>query len=119
MRKRNQVRVIHLSDAKIRIPRRNGRHAVRLLHHGTLDVALSIPRKPVHQTPHHRDEVYVVVRGRGVLLHDGIRELVEPGDLLFVAAGIEHQLVDATADFAVWRLFYGPQGGEIAMAAGA
>lgn len=119
MRRRVRSRVIHLDDAQIRIPKKNGEHAVRLLRRGTLDVALSIPRKRVRQTPHEQDEVYVVVRGRGVLLHDGQRDLVLAGDLLFVAAGIEHQLVDASEDFAVWRLFYGPAGGEVALAAGA
>jgi hypothetical protein len=34
--------------------------------------------------------------------------------LLFVAAGTEHQFEDCTTDLAVWRLFCGPPGGEIA-----
>ena len=95
MRKRDRSRVIHLSDAQIRIPRRRVEHAVSVLQRGTLDVALSIPRASVKQTPHEQDEVY------------------------FVAAGIEHQIVDVSEDFAVWRLFYGRQGGEMAAAAGA
>jgi mannose-6-phosphate isomerase-like protein (cupin superfamily) len=79
---------------------------------GTLDIALSIPVSPKQQTPHTQDEIYVVVRGRGVLLHDGKRDAFETGDLLFVAAGIEHQFEGHSEDLTVWRVFYGPQGGE-------
>jgi hypothetical protein len=33
-------------------------------------VKLSIPVRPTVQTPHIQDELYFVVRGRGVLVHD-------------------------------------------------
>ena len=84
-----------------------------MLNRGTLDVALSLPTSPIQQTPHSQDEVYVIFRGRGVLFHDGKRDRFEPGDVLFVAAGTEHQFEDCTTDLAVWRIFYGPPGGEI------
>jgi uncharacterized protein YjlB len=48
-----------------------------------------------------------------VLLHDGKREPFESGNLLFVAAGIEHHIEDISEDFAMWRVFYGPPGGEV------
>ena len=54
-----------------------------------------------------------MVRGRGVLVHDGKRDPFEAGDLLFVAAGTEHQ-IEAFADLAVWVVFYGVEGGEVA-----
>jgi len=104
--------VIRLAEAQARITRLTGEHAVRVLQRGTLDVALSITASPTRQTPHAQDEIYVVVRGRGVLLHDGRRDAFEAGDLLFVAAGVEHQFDDLSADFGVWRVFYGPDGGE-------
>ena len=114
MSKSDRSDVIRLAEAQQRIPGPAGEHATSVLHHGTLDVALSLPTSPVQQTPHTQDEVYVIVRGRGALLHDGKRDRFEPGDLLFVAAGTEHQFEDCTNDLAVWRLFYGPPGGEIA-----
>ena len=67
---------------------------------------------PNQQTPHAQDEVYVIVRGRGVLLHDGKRESFEAGDCLFVAAGTEHRFEDFSENLAVWVIFYGPSGGE-------
>jgi hypothetical protein len=51
--------------------------------------------------------------GRGVLIHDGRRDPFESGDVLFVAAGSEHHYEDFTEDLALWRVFYGPRGGEV------
>ena len=61
---------------------------------------------------HHQDEIYVIVRGRGALFHDGRRDPFEAGDVMFVAAGVEHRFEDFTEDLAVWVVFYGPAGGE-------
>ena len=105
--------VFHLSQAERRIPGPAGENAVMILQRGTLDVALSVPRVPKRQTPHVQDEIYFTVRGHGVLVHDGKQDLFGPGDLLFVAAGIEHQFEEITEDLAVWRVFYGPPDGEI------
>jgi mannose-6-phosphate isomerase-like protein (cupin superfamily) len=80
---------------------------------GTLHVKLSLPVLPNQQTPHAQDEVYVIIRGRGVLVHDGKRDPFESGDLLFVAAGTEHHFEDFTEDLAVWVVFYGADGGEV------
>jgi mannose-6-phosphate isomerase-like protein (cupin superfamily) len=68
---------------------------------------------PVRQNPHTQDEIHVVVRSRGVLRHDGKGDPFDAGDVLFVAAGTEHDFEDFTEDLAVWRVFYGPVGGEI------
>lgn len=71
------------------------------------------PESPTPKSRHDQDEVYVVIRGRGVLLHDGKRDTFEAGDLLFVAAGTEHRFEDFTEDLAVWVVFYGPPGGDV------
>jgi mannose-6-phosphate isomerase-like protein (cupin superfamily) len=109
----DRSRVIHLAEAQGGIPGPAGEHAVSLLQRGTLHIKLSLPVAPNQQTPHAQDEVYVVIRGRGVLLHDGERDPFEAGDLLFVAAGTEHWFEDFTEDLAVWVIFYGPRGGEV------
>lgn len=105
--------VIRVAEAQARIPGPAGEHAVVVFRRGPLDVALSIPLRPSQQTPHAQDEIYFVVRGQGVLIHDGKRDVFGSGDLLFVAAGIEHQLENISDDFAMWRVFYGPTGGEV------
>jgi len=104
--------VIHFAEARGRIPGPAGEHAIGFFQRGTIDIALSVPVSPRRQTPHDQDEIYLIVRGRGVLLHDGIRDAFEAGDLLFVAAGVEHQFDDHSEDLTVWRIFYGPHGGE-------
>jgi mannose-6-phosphate isomerase-like protein (cupin superfamily) len=105
-------RVIRLADARARIPGPAGEHAAGLLDRGTLKIKLSCPVRPNQQTPHAQDEVYVIVRGRGVLVHDGKRDEVGAGDLMFVAAGTEHRFEDFSDDLTVWVVFFGPEGGE-------
>ncbi len=100
----DRSRVIHLAEVRV---------DASVLQRGTLDVKLAAPACPNQQTPHAQDEVYVVIRGRGVLFHDGKRDPFESGDFLFVAAGAEHHFEDFGDDLLVWRVFYGPDGGEV------
>jgi mannose-6-phosphate isomerase-like protein (cupin superfamily) len=95
------------------IPGPAGEHSVSVLQRGTLNLKLSVPVKPNRQSPHAQDEIYVIVRGRGVLLHGGTRSPFEPGDVMFVAAGTEHWFEDFSNDLTVWVVFYGPDGGEL------
>jgi mannose-6-phosphate isomerase-like protein (cupin superfamily) len=113
VKKPDRSRVIHLTEARAGIPGPAGEHSVSLLQRGTLHVKLSLPVRPNEQTPHEQDEVYVIIRGRGVLFHDGRRDPFESGDLLFVAAGTEHRFEDFTDDLSVWVVFYGPRNGEV------
>jgi mannose-6-phosphate isomerase-like protein (cupin superfamily) len=64
------------------------------------------------QTPHRRDEVYVLVRGEGEFVNGLIRHRFGPGDILFVPAGVEHRFEGFTDDLAVWVVFYGADGDE-------
>ena len=61
------------------------------------------------------DEIDFVlcVRRLFVQWHGQSEHYVESGDLLFVAAGCEHHYEDFTEDLALWRVFYGPSGGEV------
>ena len=113
MGERDGSRVIRFEEAQRRIPGPPGPHFVSLMQRGTLKVFLSLPVSPNRQTPHAQDEVYVIVRGRGVLFHGGERVPFGAGELLFVSAGTEHWFEDFTEDLAVWVIFYGPNGGEV------
>jgi mannose-6-phosphate isomerase-like protein (cupin superfamily) len=99
-------------EALRRLPGPAGERSVELYRHGTLTVKLYAPRGRDPQTPHSRDEVYVVVQGTGVFFNGETRRPFAPGDFLFAPAGSEHRFEDFTDDFAVWVMFYGPQGGE-------
>ncbi len=108
--------VVHFIDAQAQVPTPSGQHFIEAFHHGTLNAKLSMGRfapRPNRQTPHLQDELYVIVQGTGVLFHGGCRDAFQAGDLLFVAAGVEHHFEEFSDDLAVWVLFYGPQGGEI------
>ena len=87
---------------------------VTLFERGTLSVELYAPRGVDAQTPHARDEVYVIARGSGTFACAGERHDVAEGDVLFAAAGVEHRFEDFGDDFAAWVIFYGPDGGEAA-----
>jgi mannose-6-phosphate isomerase-like protein (cupin superfamily) len=113
MRKPDSSCVMHLAEGQARIPGPAGERAVMVLRRGPLDVALSLPQRPTQQTPHAQDELYFIIRGRGFLVHDGKRDPFETGDILFVSAGTEHQFEDTSDNLALWRVFYGPHGGEV------
>jgi len=85
-----------------------------LFTHGTLEVGFYRPGGNDPQQPHDRDEVYVVASGAGTFVCGGVRIPFEPGEALFVAAGVEHRFEDFSDDFATWVFFYGPKGGEAA-----
>ena len=83
-----------------------------LLEHGSLEIGYYAPSGTDPQTPHDQDEVYVVHSGSGKFLLAGTAQEFEPGDVLFVPAGVEHRFQDFTDDFGAWVVFYGPTGGE-------
>jgi mannose-6-phosphate isomerase-like protein (cupin superfamily) len=80
--------------------------------HGTMSVSVFAPRTTDFQTPHTQDELYFVISGSGLFVAHNIQYSFEPGDVLFVPAGVEHRFVEFTPDLATWVVFYGPQGGE-------
>jgi mannose-6-phosphate isomerase-like protein (cupin superfamily) len=109
--------VVRFDEARARVPTPEGERAVLVLKRGTLDVKLSVPVPPNVQTPHAQDEIYFVIRGHGVLVHGDTRDAFAAGDLLFVAAGVEHHYEGFSDDLMLWRVFYGADGGEIPSAA--
>jgi mannose-6-phosphate isomerase-like protein (cupin superfamily) len=99
-------------EALGRLPGPGGERFVELFQHGTLSIELYAPRGGDPQSPHTRDEVYVVVQGRGQFRNGGERHPFGAGDVLFVPAHVEHRFEEFTDDLVVWVIFYGPEGGE-------
>lgn len=85
---------------------------VTLFRHGSLEVEFYRPDGVDRQQPHTRDEIYVVASGSGLFVNGDERHPFEPGEVLFVPAGVVHRFEDFTDDFATWVFFYGPEGGE-------
>ena len=105
-------RIIKLADAHDAIPTRDGKLYAELFCHGTLTVEIYAPKGTDLQQPHTRDELYIVVAGRGWFSVEGPRFPVGPGDAIFAAAGEDHRFEDFTEDLLTWVVFYGPEGGE-------
>jgi mannose-6-phosphate isomerase-like protein (cupin superfamily) len=103
---------VGVAEALAKLPGPNGERWAVLLEHGTLEIEIYAPRGEDPQKPHTRDEVYVVVTGRGEFVHGTRRTAFEPGDVLFVPARETHRFENFSDDFVTWVVFYGPEGGE-------
>ena len=91
-----------------------GKPFAQTIARGTLRVGLYAPRGTDPQQPHDQDEVYVVMSGRGTFRNGPASHPFQPGDVLFVPAGVRHVFEDFGDDLYVWVVFYGPPGGEAA-----
>jgi mannose-6-phosphate isomerase-like protein (cupin superfamily) len=85
---------------------------LELFRHGSMSVEVYKPIEKDLQQPHDKDEVYVVISGKGDFYSDGITVKFQKGDFLFVPAGMEHRFENFSDDFSTWVIFYGPKGGE-------
>jgi mannose-6-phosphate isomerase-like protein (cupin superfamily) len=94
------------------LPGPHGERSVAVLEHGTLQLKVYAPRVTDPQQPHTRDELYVVAQGSGEFVSADQRISFVAGDALFIAAGKAHRFEKFSDDFAVWVMFYGPEGGE-------
>jgi mannose-6-phosphate isomerase-like protein (cupin superfamily) len=103
---------ISFADALKMGPPPAGNLAVPVFNHGSMEAELYAPAGADPQKPHTRDEIYLVARGSGEFF-DGKKLLpVQTGSFIFVPAGVQHRFENFSKDFAVWVLFYGPEGGE-------
>jgi len=63
------------------------------------------PGEPDKQGPHHEDELYYVVGGRGAIRVGNEDKPIAPGSAIFVAAGVEHHFHSITAELQVLVIF--------------
>ncbi|HVF92357.1 MAG TPA: cupin domain-containing protein [Blastocatellia bacterium] len=109
-------RVAGIEEGLARLPGPRGERFAKVFEHGSLLIEVYAPRGADPQTPHKRDEAYIVVRGSGEYVVEDERFEFGPGDFLFAAAGEVHRFENFTEDLVVWVIFYGPEGGEGAAA---
>jgi mannose-6-phosphate isomerase-like protein (cupin superfamily) len=84
-------------------------HALRF-HEGANWAAGILHLKPGQrdpQTSHDRDELYLVLRGEGVLRIGEDRHPVAPGDFWLVPAGAEHRFEDHRQELVVFSVIVG------------
>jgi mannose-6-phosphate isomerase-like protein (cupin superfamily) len=104
-------RPLRIADWRQRAEAEADRYVVAF-RHGTLEVGVYVPQGTDPQTPHTRDELYVIEQGRGLFRHADQVHAFSAGDVLFVPAGEIHRFERFSEDFAAWVMFYGPEGGE-------
>ncbi len=63
--------------------------------------------QPDPQQPHHEDEVYYVVSGRGMIRVAEEDRQVQAGSVIYVAAGVEHRFHSITEDLRI-LVFFAP-----------
>lgn len=59
------------------------------------------------QQPHSEDEVYYVTAGRAQIRVDGADRPVQPGSIVYVAAGVEHRFHTIEEDLSI-LVFFAP-----------
>ncbi len=64
------------------------------------------PRGTDYQTPHDKDEFYIIVSGAADLLIADEKVPCKIGDALFVEAKREHHFENISEDFAAWVIFF-------------
>ena len=89
------------------MPWKPGRSAEAFID-GDLEVRFTAGPTKGPQTPHSRDELYIVAAGTAWYRVEDRVTAVGPGDLLFAAAHAAHGFEKISEDFAIWIIFYGP-----------
>lgn len=105
---------VHMTIEKAisQLQKEKGAVFTELIRRGTMRVAYNVPTETDQQKPHTQDEIYVIASGQATLYREGHRSMCFTGDVLFVAAGMQHRFEKMSHDFATWVLFYGPEGNE-------
>lgn len=85
---------------------------IEALRHGSMSLVYFAPSGKDYQSTHDQDELYIILKGQGVIEIEGDRTEFREGDALFVPAGKRHSFVQYEAGTEMWAVFYGPAGGE-------
>ncbi len=103
---------ITVAEMMAKLPGLKGEQYALGMTHGTMDLLIYAPKEKDLQTPHDKDEVYIVVTGTGIFFDGKQRYTFKQGDVLFVPAKTEHRFENFSKDFVTWVVFYGKEGGE-------
>lgn len=90
-----------------RLPGKNGERYSSAMKHGEVEIFLYAPIEIDDQTPHDKDELYVIISGSGIFFDGKDRFPFMEGDVIFVPAKVEHRFEKFTDDFKTWVIFYG------------
>ena len=91
----------------VRLLKESGKEFLSLFQERSLSVEIYKPHLIDKQTPHDRDEFYLIISGKGKFqLLDQVTS-IKSGDFLYVRAHAEHKFFEFTDDFITWVFFIG------------
>jgi mannose-6-phosphate isomerase-like protein (cupin superfamily) len=61
------------------------------------------------QYPHAEDELYYIISGEAMFSADEDRQAIQPGDVLYVPAGMPHYFFDIEQDLVILVVFAPPE----------
>jgi len=104
---------VALHAALERLAREPGKEYLVVLERAGVEVGIYRPVDQDSQSPHERDELYVIISGHGDFFLGPERLPFEPGDVLYVPAGESHHFENFSVGFATWVIFFegGSDGG--------
>lgn len=94
-------------------PPPKGNLAIPVYSYGSMEAELYTPENIDTQSPHQRDEIYIIANGSSEFFNGKENISVKEGSMIFVPAGVDHRFINFTEGFLVWVIFYGPKGGEV------
>ena len=97
--------IYKLGDALKTVPAPNNL-AASIARWGGVDLEFYQPSGEDRQTPHERDEIYVIARGSGTFELEGETFEFAPGDCIYVPAHAVHRFSRFSGDFAAWVVFF-------------
>ncbi len=80
---------------------------IKLLEFSDLEIEFYQPQGLDKQTPHERDELYIISSGSGTFVLEDKEIPIQTHDVLFVKAHEDHRFINFTSDFSTWVIFYG------------
>ena len=94
-----------IKDA-MKVRKEEGRLSSLILEYKNMQVRYYSPKNNDIQTPHQKDEVYVIAKGSGTFVKGDEEKYFRTGDVIFVPKTEYHYFKNFTDDFATWVIFY-------------
>ena len=99
---------ISLDEAKKLLINGSSKFA-EVMEDGKMTVEYYAPKLADEQTPHKKDELYIIASGSSGFYRNGETIECSQGDVIFVPAHMEHRFINFSDDFATWVIFYGDE----------
>lgn len=100
----------HVSiDEAIELLKKEDNKFVEVITDGKMTVEYYAPKMIDEQTPHKKDELYIIASGSSDFIRNEEAINCKKGDVIFVPAKMNHRFINFSEDFATWVIFYGDE----------